>query len=225
MDLAKKSIVVTGGTSGFGLALATAFKNQGANVVVCARKKDGLKSFPRDGILGVRANVTKEKDVKKLAEFAVKKFGRIDIWVNNAGAWMPHLPIEKVDWGKAHELMEVNLFGMAYGSKVALADMRKRGSGIVINIISTSGLDGKKNETAYCASKFAASGFTKSLRKEVEGTDIRVLGVYPGGMKTNLFNEKKPENYEEYMDPNEVAEKVIENLKSDNPQEELVLRR
>jgi short-subunit dehydrogenase len=109
--------------------------------------------------------------------------------------------------------------------KVALAQMRKQDFGLIINILSTSALDGKINETAYCSSKFAAMGFTKSLKKEVDGQKIKVYAVYPGGMRTNLFDEKKPENYTDFMDPNDVASRIVENLKKEISEEELIIKR
>jgi short-subunit dehydrogenase len=121
--------------------------------------------------------------------------------------------------------MEVNLFGTVYGSKIALIEMRKQGFGTILNIISTSALSGRPDSSAYCASKYAADGFTESMREEVKGTNIKVLSVYPGGMKTGLFDEKKPDEYVDYMDPSFVAGEVIENLKKGTPEEELVLKR
>jgi len=163
--------------------------------------------------------------MQELADFAVKKFGKLDIWINNAGIWLPHKPIEETDWKRAYDLIEVNLFGTVYGSKNALFQMRKQGFGSIVNIISTSGLDGKINETAYCSSKFAVRGFTESLIKEVDGKKIKVIGVYPGGMQTNLFDEKKPKNYKDFMDPNFVAQKIVQNLKLTNPKDKLVIKR
>jgi NAD(P)-dependent dehydrogenase (short-subunit alcohol dehydrogenase family) len=225
MELKNKVVIITGGTKGLGKAMAAGFKKEGVNVVVCANNEDEIKKAGDEGILGLKADVTKEDELKKLLEFTVEKFGQVDIWVNNAGIWLPHLPIEEVDWRRAHDLIEINLFGTVYGSKVALSQIREQGTGVIINILSTSALEGKLNETAYCASKFAAMGFTKSLRKEVDGNNIRVYSVYPGGMRTNLFDEKKPENYDDYMDPKFVAETIIDNLKKDKPEEELIIRR
>jgi short-subunit dehydrogenase len=91
--------------------------------------------------------------------------------------------------------------------------------------LSTSALEGRPGSSGYCASKWAAVGFTKSLRLEVESAGIKVLAIYPGGMKTNLFDEEKSKNYESYMEPDFVAGKIIENLKKESPEEELVLRR
>jgi uncharacterized protein len=224
MELENKVVVITGGTRGLGKALALSFIKEGSKVVVCSNNKKELKNLPEE-IEWIKADVTKEGDMEDVMKFTLKKFGGLDFWINNAGIWMPHLPVEQIDWERAHDLVEVNLFGTVYGSKVALAQMRKQNSGGIVNILSTSALEGKLNETAYCSSKFAAMGFTKSLRKEIEGTNIKVLAVYPGGMKTNLFDEKKPENYDEYMEPSFVADKIIENIKKEVPEEELILRR
>ncbi|MBI3888419.1 SDR family oxidoreductase [Candidatus Nomurabacteria bacterium] len=223
MDLKNKVVVVTGGTKGLGKALALGFLKDGSKVVVCS--KDGGFENLENGIVGIKADVTKENEMQSLAEKITSDFGQIDVWINNAGIWLPHKPIEETDWKRAHDLMEVNLFGTVYGAKAALAQMRKQDFGMIVNIISTSGLNGKINETAYCASKFAASGFTKSLMKEVDGIKIKVLGVYPGGMQTNLFDENIPVNYNEFMDPSFVAEKIIENLKLKKPEVELVINR
>lgn len=224
MELKDKIVIITGGTKGLGKALALSFLKNDAKVVVCSRDEAEFSNL-ENGILGIKADVTKEEEMKNLGEKVIEKFGKLDIWINNAGIWLPHMPIEETDWQRAHGLLEVNLFGTVYGAKVALAQMRKQNSGLIMNILSTSALDGKINETAYCASKFAAMGFTKSLMKEVDGKNIKVLSVYPGGMQTNLFDEKKPEKYTEFMDPNDVAEKIVENLKKEDPEEELIIKR
>ena len=224
MDLKDKVVVITGGTKGLGKAFALSFLKNNAKVVVCAREENEFINL-EDDIWGIKADVTKENELEDLVEKVVSKFGKLDIWINNAGIWLPHMPIEQIDWGKrAHDLIEVNLFGTVFGSKVALAQMRKQNAGVIVNVISTSGLDGKINETAYCASKFAASGFTRSLQKEVDEKNIKIIGFYPGGMRTNLFDEKRPDEYDTFMDPNFVALKVIENLKKENPDLELIIR-
>lgn len=224
MELKNKVVVITGGTKGLGRAMAESFLKNDAKVVVCSRSNDEINEISKEGIFGVVADVTKEDDMIHLLEIAKEKFGQVDIWINNAGLWLPHIPIEDVDWKRAHDLIEVNLFGTVYGSKVALAQIREQGYGYIINIISTSALEGKINETAYCASKFAVKGFTESLRKEVNGKNIKIISIYPGGMRTNLFDERRPENYNEYMDPDYVANLILENLKKDNPEEELIIR-
>ena len=224
MELKDKTVVITGGTKGLGRALASQFLKEGAKVLVCSQDNNRPEDLD-EKIFWQKADVTKENELQNLVEEAVKKFGKLDIWINNAGIWLPHLPIERTDWERAHDLIEVNLFGMVYGSKSALAQMRKQGFGTIVNIVSTSGLDGKINETAYCASKFAARGFTLSLMKEVNQKNIKVLSVCPGGMRTNLFDEKRPDMYDTFMDPSYVAEKIVENLKKEKPEEELIIKR
>jgi len=224
MNLKDKIVVITGGSKGLGKTIALSFLENEAKVIVCSREENRPTDLD-EKILWVKADVTKEEELQKLADFVVEKFSKLDIWINNAGIWLPHMPIEKTDWKRAHDLLEVNLFGTVYGSKTALAQMRKQNSGLIINILSTSALDGKINETAYCSSKFAAMGFTKSLKKEVDGKNIKVFAVYPGGMRTNLFDEKKPENYGEFMNPDDVANKIVENLQKETPEEELIIKR
>ncbi|MFA5773647.1 MAG: SDR family oxidoreductase [Candidatus Paceibacterota bacterium] len=226
MNLKDKVVIITGGSKGFGKTLAELFVKEGLKVIISSNNDVEIQNIAKEiGAFGFYADVTKEEELTSLLNETIKKFGRVDIWINNAGIWLPHKPIEETDWKRAHDLIEVNLFGTVYGSKVALIQMRKQGFGLIINILSTSALDGKVNETAYCASKFAAMGFTKSLKKEVDGKDIKIMAIYPGGMQTNLFDEKKPENYGEFMSSNYVAEKVINNLKLENPEEELVIQR
>jgi uncharacterized protein len=223
MELKDKIVIITGGTKGLGKAMTLSFLQNGAKVIVCSCEENRPDDLD-EKIFWIKADVTKENELQSLTDEVINKFGKLDIWINNAGIWLPHLPIEKTDWKKAHDLMEVNLFGTAYGSRVALSQMRKQNSGLIINIISTSALEGKINETAYCSSKFAVMGFTKSLEKELENTNIKLIAIYPGRMRTNLFDGHKPENYDDLMDPNSVAEKIVENLKLESPEKELIIR-
>lgn len=224
MELKNKAVVITGGTKGLGRELAQAFQSENANVIVCGRNEKEFKNLEKN-ILAVKADVTKEGDLNNLIKVVKEKYGQVDIWINNAGVWLPHASIEETDWSRVHEMIEVNLFGTIYGSKVALIQMRKQGNGTIINILSTSALEGRAGSSGYGASKFAAMGFTKALRKETEGTEIKVMAIYPGGMQTNFFDEKKPENYVEYMNPSFVAQKIVENIKKNQPEEELIIKR
>ena len=122
-------------------------------------------------------------------------------------------------------MIEINLFGTVYGSKEAIIQQKKQKSGVIINILSTSALEGRANASAYAASKFAVVGFTQSLRAEAKPFNIQVISVYPGGMRTEFFREQVPSDYEQYQDPKIVAEGILNNLKKDKVEEELILRR
>lgn len=226
MDLKDKVVVVTGASKGLGKALAERLAKEGCKVVVSARSEDKLNEVASN-IHGYpfAADVKNEGQMIALADAAANKFGRIDVWVNNAGIRIPHSKLEEVDWARAHDMLEVNYFGTAYGTKAALKYMKGQKSGIIINILSTSALEGRPLASAYAASKYAAKGFSDSIRNEVKEDGITVVGVYPGGMKTNFFDEDVPDNYDKFMEPSTVADKITENLRLDKPESEQVIRR
>ena len=227
MDLKNKIVVITGGSRGLGKSLAKSFVTAGAKVIITAINGKNLKASAEElGVESLVMDVRDEAAVKKAVKEIIEKFGRIDIWVNNAGIWTAHQPIEEIDWNKdVHNVFEVNFFGLVYSSKEALIQMRQQGGGMIINIISTSGLEGRFHSSGYAASKFAASGFTKSLRLEAQPDGIDVIGVYPGGMKTEIFGTNVPKDFDTYMETDEVAEKIVKNISSDSPEEEQIIRR
>src|SRR3990167_8629720 len=143
MKLENKVVVITGANKGLGKELAKTLIAKGALVTVSGRDQRGLEETTKElGAEWFAADVTKENEVSELATAVVAKHGRIDIWVNNAGIWMKHGPITELDTLKLHELIEVNLFGTVYGSKAALIQMKKQRAGTIINILSTSALEG-----------------------------------------------------------------------------------
>ncbi len=213
-------VVITGASRGLGKALAEQLTQKGAKVVVSARSE-----IDYGGVTTVVADVTKEEDHSKVLSKAMDQFGRIDIWINNAGVWPPKAPLEHADLEDARKVFDVNFFGLAYGSKAALVQMKKQGSGTIVNIISTAGFLARPEQTIYAASKHAAKGFTDSLREEIKNTPIKVIAVYPGGFQSNLFDKAKPANFEDFMTTESVAEKIIENLEKAEPAAELILKR
>lgn len=226
MDLKNKIVVITGSTKGLGRAIACGFLKEQAKVVINARSKEEVRKISKEiGTFGFAADVTKESDMKRLAGFAVKKFGKIDIWINNAGIFLPYSWIEKIDSKKAHEVMEVNFFGTFYGSRVALKYMKSKQHGTIINIISTSALAGRPRSSVYSSSKWAVRGFTEALQLELKPDNISVIGVFPSGMKTTIFGKVKLEGYDKWMEPSYVANKIIKNLKESKPKEQLIIKK
>ncbi len=226
MELKDKVVVITGSSSGLGKTLAQKFIETDSRVVISSRNSEDLEDVSKElGVTKFVADVTKEEDIKNLAEFAVLKFGRIDIWVNNAGIWIPHDTFENMDLKRVHDMVEVNLFGTIYGSKYAYLQMKKQQQGVIVNIISTSALTGRAGSSGYCASKYAATGFTKSIQLETSGTGIKIIAVYPGGMQTHLFDEKLPKDIDDYMEPSDVADKIIDNLKKPEPELEMIIKK
>jgi short-subunit dehydrogenase len=229
MELKDKTVVITGGSVGLGKALAQYFKNEGSNVIISARNKKELeKTAIEIGAEYFVADVTREDDMQKLAEFAVQKFGTLDAWVNNAGVLYSFSPEDKyIDVVKAKEMFDVNFFGTVFGARSALKQMKSVNKGTIINIISTAALDATKakNLKIYFASKWAVRAYTDSIRAENVDSGIAVLAVYPGGIKTDLWKNYKHESFDQFMTPEYVADKIMNNLKSENPEQSLIIKR
>lgn len=226
MNLKNKVIVITGGGQGFGEALAESFVLERSRVVVSDCDKENLaiisKNLPVDHFL---ADVTSIEDLRSLGEYVFKKYGTIDIWINNAGIQIAPGLMENVDIQKLRRLFDINFFGYFYGCRIALSYMKKRGEGLIININSTAGLEGKPELSAYSSSKFAIRGLTESIRKEIKGSNIKIYGVFPGGIQTEIYKEKYPADFKEYMEAAPVAKKVVKNLKAENPEMDLIIKR
>ncbi len=226
MNLKDKVVVITGGSQGFGKALASLFVAESSKVVISSHEKKNLETAAKElSCDAFLSDVTSVDDVKKLGKYVFNKYKTIDIWINNAGIQIAPSSLENVDIPKLRHLFDVNFFGYFYGCQVALSYMKKQGSGVIVNINSTAGLEGKPEISAYSSSKFAIKGLTESARKEVKDSGIKIFGVFPGGMQTEIYKEKYPTDLQEYMEVSPVARKVIENLKSDNPEIDLVIKR
>jgi 3-oxoacyl-[acyl-carrier protein] reductase len=222
MELKNKVVIITGGTKGLGKAMALSFIEEGAHVLVCARNQEELDSLP-ENIIGIKADVTKEDELDNLLKSAIKKFGQIDIWINNAGLWLPHSQTEDFDMDKVKKMFDVNVFGTMNGCRVALRYMKERNTGTIINIISDSALFGRPMSSMYSASKWAINGYTKSIKEENE--NISVIAVYPGPMKTDIFGDAKPENFDTFMEVEYVTDLIIANIKKEKPEEELIIQK
>ncbi|MFA5999689.1 MAG: SDR family oxidoreductase [Candidatus Paceibacterota bacterium] len=226
MELKNKSVVITGGSKGFGKALAEAFLKEGARVMICSVEENTLEATAKEiGASFFVADVTKEEDMNNLLQETLKQFGSMDIWINNAGLWMAEANADSSYMDKVRKMFEVNVFGLMNGSRTALQYMEEKNAGTIINILSVAGVTIRPEITAYSASKWAGTGFTRAIREKVKEKNILILAVFPGGMKTTLFGDYKYANFENFMDPKNVAQKVIDNLKLEKPEEEIIIKR
>lgn len=226
MDLQGKVVGITGGSQGFGKALAKAFTVAGSKVIISSNDTESLDATARElNLDSYRCDVTSSEQVQSFGDYIIDKYDHIDIWINNAGIQIAPNQIENVNNQKLRKLFDVNFFGYYFGCQVVIPIMKKQKYGMIININSTAGLDGKPELSAYSASKFAIKGLTESVRKELVNTDLKIFGVFPGGMQTDIYKEKYPSDIKEYMLVNEVADKVIANLKSNNPELDQIIKR
>lgn len=226
MNFKDKVVVITGSSQGFGKELARAFKERGSTVVISSENAEKLKATANELDSDMCfADVTKIDDIKKLADYVVQKHGRIDVWINNAGIQIAPSNIEEVEIEKLQNLFAINFFGYFYGLKVIIPIMRMQKHGIIINVNSTAGLEGKPGISAYVASKFAVKGLTQSARQELKDTDVKVFGLYPGGMQTEIYKEAYPADFDEYMNVDYAIQKTMDNLEGPVPVLDLVIPR
>jgi NAD(P)-dependent dehydrogenase (short-subunit alcohol dehydrogenase family) len=183
-----KIAIVTGGTSGIGERIAEVFVEQGAHVAVAARRqREGHTLEERLGVSFICADVSVESEVKNLVDEVVRRFGRVDCLVNNAGVSLPLTPITEIDTADFDRIMAVNVRGVFLCVKYVAVIMLQQGAGSIINIASAAGLRGGLSGHAYSASKGAVHALTRSVAAELGEKGIRVNSVTPGGIATGLF--------------------------------------
>lgn len=226
MNFTDKVIIVTGASKGFGKALAKAFLDNHATVVISSNEQKALAEAAQElKTTAMLCDVTSAEEVNALVRNVVEQFGRIDVWINNAGIQIAPSRVEEVDTAKLHKLFEVNFFGYFYGCKAVLPIMQAQKSGTIVNINSTAGLDGKPGLSAYVSSKFAVKGLTLTLREELKSSNIHVYGIHPGGMQTEIYKEQYPSDFDEYMSVDYAVQKVMDNFASPSPETDLIIRR
>lgn len=225
MKLQDKTIVVVGGSQGIGKALAARFVKEGANVVVASRTKITLeKAATEIGGKSFVVDVRQEQDLRDLAAFTKKEFSKIDMWVNSAGLFMKFPTGDLLDMDRAHEMFDVNFFGAVLGSRTALLNMQ---DGVIINILSSAALDASRSVGAklYAASKWALRGYVDALRGENKDNPVKILSIYPGGTKSHLHDEALPTDFDNFMEPEYLVDKIIANLEKDVPEADLIVKR
>jgi NAD(P)-dependent dehydrogenase (short-subunit alcohol dehydrogenase family) len=196
--IAEQVVVITGASSGIGRACALAFGKRGAAVVLAARNAEALNHVAGEiAAAGGRAHVVVTDvalwpQVQHLADVAVRQFGRIDTWINNA-AVNEHASVEQMTIEELDRIIQVNLMGQIYGMKAALGPMRRQKSGTIINMGSAVSTRAVPLHAPYVASKHAIAGFTDSLRMELmhEKMPITVTLIQPGFIDTPFFHNAR----------------------------------
>ena len=223
--LAGKVVVITGASSGFGRGAALAFAQAGAAVVLAARREEALahvaRSVEEDGgiALPVETDVADPVDVAQLIHAATNRYGRIDVWINNAGAGavgrFDAIPLEDHT-----QVIETTLLGAIYGSYLALRLFRRQRKGILINVASVAGKVASLHYASYSAAKHGVVGLSAALRLELEedgdeNRDIHVCTLLPDAHDTPFFQHAA--NYTGHLnvppppvhDPAEVIEAML----------------
>ena len=188
-----KVALVTGGTSGIGKTTAIEFARAGAKVVLTGRREkegaqvvDEIRKLGGDGAF-VRADVAKDADVKAMVDFAVGKYGRLDIAFNNAGVeWTG--PLDQATEAEYRRVFDINVWGVLNSMRHEIPVMLKNGGGAIVNNSSVAGHVGLGQVSVYIASKHAVEGLTKSVALEFAKQNIRINAVAPGVIATDMLD-------------------------------------
>ena len=198
MRLENKVAIVTGASSGMGAAIAERFAKEGASVAVIARRKERLQSLidriTADGgrAIAVAGDVTSDADVENAVKTAVRKFGKLDIVVNNAGLLDKFVPVAELDDDLWNAVLDVNLTGPMRMFRAAIPEMEKAGGGSFVTIASIGGLHGCRAGPAYTASKHGVIGLAKNVAYMYAKKGIRSNVIAPGGVKTEIGAGQQP---------------------------------
>jgi short-subunit dehydrogenase len=185
-----KVVIITGGSSGIGKALAFEFGKHGSKILITGRNQQNLNKtideLTLTGIhaVAVQADVSKKEDNQRMAEVAINTFGKIDVLINNAGISMRAL-FEDVDMEVLKTVMDINFYGVLYATKACLPHIIET-KGSIVGISSVAGYRGLPGRTGYSASKFALNGFLEVLRTELFKKGVNVLTASPGYTSSNI---------------------------------------
>jgi NAD(P)-dependent dehydrogenase (short-subunit alcohol dehydrogenase family) len=207
---------ITGCSTGFGRELAKYVLERGYHTVVTARKPDEVKDLAANReALVLKLDVTDQGQIDAAIKAAEKKFGRIDVLVNNAGIGY-FAAVEESEEKEVRRMFEINVFGMSRMIQAALPGMRQRRKGFIINISSLAGLRSAPALGFYNATKFAVEGMSGALRQEVEPLGIKVMVVEPSGFRTDWAGRSANESKKQIADYAKTAGKWRRELRTDS---------
>jgi hypothetical protein len=222
--LNRKIAIVTGASSGIGLATAELLASKGCCVVLVARRLERLQELQASIQAGggrslvLSMDLTEESSRQRLVEQVLQVFGRIDILINNAGfGWYGYY--SEMPWKTAYDLIQLNITAVAHITRLALPGMLERGQGHIINVGSIVGSIPSQGVVLYSGSKSFIDAFSKSLHRELRGADVRLSNLRIGPVKTDFF-QSPPESLarpwipvEQFgITPEHVAQRILDTL-------------
>ncbi len=215
MKLKNKVVVITGASDGIGKEIALRLAKEKTQLALIARNKNKLtevaeKAQRFGSIAKYYPCDIRDFDELKNVIFKIKKdFQMIDVLINDAGVWQKMAQLDEIDQETIAEVINTNLIGLIYTTKLFLPSLRKSNEAAIINIVSKSGIVAQEGQSVYTASKYGVRGFTEVLRVDLKGTNIKVAGIYQGGTDTKMF-AKVGENVstENFTNPADLADVV-----------------
>jgi len=226
-------VIITGASSGIGLACARAFYSEGAKLVLAARSEEVIKELANEfnskgetRAIAVKTDVSVENDCKNLIEKAIEAFGKIDTLINNAGVSM-RANFLNVELNVLRRVMDINFWGTVYCTKYAYPYIIAT-KGSIVGISSVAGIHGLPCRTGYSASKYAIQGFLDAIRMETMKIGVQVMVVIPGFISTNIrktalvadgsVQGESPRDESKMMSPETLAKHIVNGIKKNKRQ-------
>lgn len=214
MNIADKTVLISGASDGIGRSITIALAEQGADLVLLGRdraKLEQVKATCEMSGANVQTHAFDITDNHALENAVnnIKRDAAVDVIINNAGVWHKGASLAELDPRVIERVITTNLTAHMLLTRLFIDDMKDRETAI-INIISSAGMQGKAGRTAYAASKFGMRGFTEALRDETYSHPIRIGAVFQGGTNTQMF-EKADESMklEKYTEPDDLAQVIL----------------
>jgi short-subunit dehydrogenase len=215
MSVTPLHILLTGASSGVGRALAVALAKQGHKLSLCGRNPaklaQSLALLPDDSaVFSAAFSVTEPNSVELFCQQAQEQLGAVDVLINCAGGNSSRNAALNPDWAAIEQMMQLNFYAPVHFMQQLVPAMQQRGSGTVLNVLSTVCLFSNPGIAAYSASKAALDSYSKVLRKELQGSGVKLLSVYPGGVDTEFRSSSRPD----YLSADDVAQAIVLMLSS-----------
>ena len=206
--LQNKVAIITGSSRGLGYAIAEAYAQEGAKVIIASRTQNAVDQAVRQlrengaQVDGLACDVSNLQQVQALAEFAVQKFGRLDIWVNNAGLSAPYGPTAHIPSAEFQSVIDTNITGTYNGSVMAMRFFARQKCGKLINLLGRGDKGAVPLQNAYSSSKVWVRNFTQALAREYENSGVDVFTFNPGLVRTDMLsNIEAVSGYEKRLNP------------------------
>jgi short-subunit dehydrogenase len=214
MNIANKTVLISGASDGIGKSIAIALAKSGANLVLLGRdiaKLEKVRNVCKSSGVNVHTYAFDITDNQALedASKSIKQDGDVDVIINNAGIWHKATPLGELAPEVIESVIATNLTAHMLLTRLLINDMKDRETAI-INMVSSAGMQGKAGRTAYAASKFGMRGFTEALRDETYTDPIRIGAFFQGGTNTQMFDKADEKMHlEKYTEPDDLAEVVV----------------